>query len=548
MSNSNHFLTQLKHLKVCQLVLLFSAFIMLMSNSVTPSFAVGEAGTTTVGWGTTFYITKDGTLWGFGDNAQELLLKNDAYIDEPIVLLNDVKSVAANRYAVLAVKRDGTLWYWGRIGKYSSTVPSQLLTDVSSVALEPYYSNILMVLKTNGELFELEDKSFVKVEHDKKVKYIATGGSNRFFIDEDDVLWAWSTDKDGVSSGALGVGHTNPVLTPEKVLTDVQSVASYSSNTMIIRKDGSLWMCGNGDSGKLYTHEGIITGPVLSPIKVMDQVIQAAIYDNTFLAVKSDHTLWTWGDNQIVPDDLVPTKLEDNVLYVSVYSNMAIIKKDNTLWTGGGKKGTYKSETTNNNAFRLTAQNLQDSPSSWAIAEVREAEYRKLVPLDMQNDYMKIMTRSEFCTLAIICIEETTKMPIQNYLAQQNIELPKSLAFEDISNLSQVNKDDIFAAYALDIINGTSQTTFSPNKEITREQAARMLFATAAALGKTNTSKYPNFSDQSETAPWALESIGYVYDLKIMSGVGNNRFNPKGGYQRQQAYITMLHLYQYLTQ
>jgi len=75
-----------------------------------------------------------------------------------------------------------------------------------------------------------------------------------------------------------------------------------------------------------------------------------------------------------------------------------------------------------------------------------------------------------------------------------------------------------------------------------------MLFATAAALGKTNTSKYPNFSDQSETAPWALESIGYVYDLKIMSGVGNNRFNPKGGYQRQQAYITMLHLYQYLTQ
>jgi hypothetical protein len=32
-----------------------------------------------------------------------------------------------------------------------------------------------------------------------------------------------------------------------------------------------------------------------------------------------------------------------------------------------------------------------------------------------------------------------------------------------------------------------------------------------------------------------------------MSGVGSNKFDPKGGYQRQQAYMTVLRVYKKVT-
>ena len=75
-----------------------------------------------------------------------------------------------------------------------------------------------------------------------------------------------------------------------------------------------------------------------------------------------------------------------------------------------------------------------------------------------------------------------------------------------------------------------------------------MLTETAIAAGKTNHSIFPAFADANETAEWAKSYIGYVYDFNIMSGVGSNQFNPKGGYQRQQAYITLLRLYNNITQ
>lgn len=526
------------------LLVAFSVVLSVFAGFSVPAYAVGESGTTAVGWGTTFYVTTDGTLWGFGENAEDLIPGGGDYVDEPQQIMSDVKSVCANRYAVVVIKRDASLWYWGRIGGLSKvTQPTKIRDDVTSVGIEAYYSNVMLITTADGWLYELDKNEFKQVVHPQKVKFAATGGSSRFFINESDELWGWSTEKDGVGSGALGVGHGDPVLKPVKVMDDVQSVASYTSNTMIVRKDGTLWMCGNGVSGKLYTSNGIVDGPVLSPVKVMDNVLHAAIYDSRFIAVTRDNALWIWGTNVLGSNQNKPEKVATNVLYATIGGHIAAIKTDNTLWTGGNKDGVYQAEKSTKNELRLTAQGLQDVPAAWAIAEVREAEYRKLVPPAMQSDYSKIVNRSEFCTLAITCIEQAKQMTIESYLATQNITIPEASPFTDIGGLTERAKKDIMAAYALGIVSGTSATTFDPNSQITREQAAKMLTATAAAVGKNTTATVPMFSDIDNISGWAKPYIGYVFDVKIMSGVGGNKFDPKGGYQRQQAYMTMLRLY-----
>jgi hypothetical protein len=517
-----------------------------------PAFAMGESGPIAAGWGTTFYVKKDGSLWGFGKNDQGLLgAANGEYLSEPAKLLDDVKSVAANRYAVMAVKRDGSLWYWGRpAGMKKSEQPAKLLDDVAMVSMDEYYSGPVILCKNDGSLYFMEDDELERIAHGEKVKFVVTSGVNNFFINESDELWGWCTDENG-TNGSLGVGHTGPVPEPVKIMGDVQFVAGDNSNTMIIRKDSSLWMCGAGNQGKFFNGVTEIDGPVLTPIKVMDQVSHAALENMHFFAVKKDNTLWAWGnnDNQNLGGSHLsaPVKWASDVSSIAVgYQHKAVQKVDNSLWTGGRKDGVYQGSGTQNE-LRLTATELVDSPAAWAIAEVREAEYRKLVPPEMQSEYSKIVTRSEFCTLAVTCVEQTKKMTVEQYLVSAGKAVPESTPFQDIGLLPDRARKDIMAAYELGIVDGTSAVTFDPNKPITREQAAKMLTAAAAAMDQQTDAAVPAFADGDQIAGWAKPYIGYVFDAKVMSGVGENKFDPRGGYQRQQAYLTMLRLYKNIT-
>ncbi|WHH61338.1 S-layer homology domain-containing protein [Petroclostridium sp. X23] len=536
------------------LVLLLAMSVLLpVFISTQPVHAMGESSYIAAGWGTTFYVTKDGTLWGFGKNDQGLLMGSGKdYVSEPVKLLNDVKSIAANRYAALAIKRDGTLWYWGRLpGLDKSLEPVKLLDDVVMASLDPYNNQNILLCKTDGTLYLNSGKGFEQITHPAKVKLVALSDYNKFFINDKDELWGWCTNKNG-ADGSLGVGHTEAVLEPVKIMEDVQSVAGNSGDTMIIRKDGTLWMCGNGDDGKFYDGTTEINTPVLSPIKVMDNVMHAATYNSHFFAVKRDNTLWAWGandSNSLGKSHIsVPVKWASNVNSITVgYQHKVIAKTDNTVWTGGRKDGVYHAENSSQNELRQTASDLVDSPAPWALAEVREAEYRKLVPPAMQSEYSKVVNRSEFCTLAVTCIEQAKQMTVEEYLTLEGIEIPTSSPFTDIGMLTDRSKKDIMAAYALKIVAGTSATTFEPGNPITREQAAKMLTATAAVMGENSEAPVPAFADGESIENWAKPYIGYVFNAKIMSGVGGNRFDPKGGYQRQQAYMTVLRLYKKVT-
>ncbi|PKM56380.1 MAG: hypothetical protein CVV00_00355 [Firmicutes bacterium HGW-Firmicutes-5] len=126
------------------------------------------------------------------------------------------------------------------------------------------------------------------------------------------------------------------------------------------------------------------------------------------------------------------------------------------------------------------------------------------------------------------------------------MDVPAAWALAEVREgiaLTEIYRRDILAAYALGIVEGTSETTFDPMNPITREQAAKMLTATATALNMETDATLPVFEDASLISEWAKPYIGYMFDTKIMGGIGENRFDPKGGFQRQQAFMTVLRLH-----
>ena len=94
------------------------------------------------------------------------------------------------------------------------------------------------------------------------------------------------------------------------------------------------------------------------------------------------------------------------------------------------------------------------------------------------------------------------------------------------------------------IVNGTSDTTFSPNDPITREQLATILHRYARTYGGdlSHTGDLSAFTDQNLVSEYAREAMTWAVDKGILTGVGSSTLAPQGKATRAQV-VVMLHRY-----
>ena len=163
--------------------------------------------------------------------------------------------------------------------------------------------------------------------------------------------------------------------------------------------------------------------------------------------------------------------------------------------------------------------------SEWAKPELEKADENKLIP-DMLNgkDFTSNITRREF---AATCVKLYEKVSGKKGTKASN------------NPFTDTNDAEVLKAYNLGITNGTSETTFSPDALITREQMATMM---TRALNKSgvNTTIDVNavsnkFADHNEISTWALDGVYFMSARGVIKGVGENRFNVKGNATREQA-------------
>lgn len=173
---------------------------------------------------------------------------------------------------------------------------------------------------------------------------VSIGGTHTAVIKPDGSLWAWGRNDYGQVGNNGGADSVGPSGTPYqsapvKVLDNVVSVSCGNYHTAAIQGDGSLWVWGSNEYGQVGNSGGNASNngmPVqTTPVKVLDNVATVACGGDSTAAIKTDGTLWMWGEigHPTVP---TPKKVMDNVAAVSCdYMFSSAIKKDGTLWAWG---------------------------------------------------------------------------------------------------------------------------------------------------------------------------------------------------------------------
>ncbi len=115
------------------------------------------------------------------------------------------------------------------------------------------------------------------------------------------------------------------------------------------------------------------------------------------------------------------------------------------------------------------------------------------------------------------------------------LESGKSAGFEDVAQDAWY-KQSVDAAYENGIINGVSENAFGAGMPVTREDCAVICKNLLAARGvAVSGDEQAAFDDDSDIAGYAKDAVYAMRRAGVISGTGNNCFEPKGVCSRAMA-------------
>lgn len=247
--------------------------------------------------------------------------------------------------------------YYNQLGDYDREtiyIPSEEYKDKIEKNSNPKY----------------EIKTIKIADNVKHISYTGVGGLA--YITEDNELYGLGCNYLGNMMNPLISGEFGELISsPKFLLEDVLYAEITSMNAIALKSDGSVWIWG----GNLYGELGSILGEddekySLNPIKIMDDAILVSGSGDNFAVIKSDGSLWVWGNNTsgvvdgrnnesilaghgiepeiIVPEDMyckTPQKVMDNV---------------KNVWFGTPDRNTIAL-----GEYKIYAQRIDDSIYFW---------------------------------------------------------------------------------------------------------------------------------------------------------------------------------------
>lgn len=200
-------------------------------------------------------------------------------------------------------------------------------------------------------------------------------------------------------------------------------------------------------------------------------------------------------------------------------------------------------ETEKSEDYYVNLTSGKDIPSAYALSSIKKMREAGFLFNNASVRYTDNISRLDFAILAAEVFCKAKGVEIDEYIDQNNISL-------DFDKFTDTENAYVLLANKLGILNGTSETEFSPARGITRQEAAVMINNLAGLLGLSSNSDRQYFSDSSYFADWAREAIYNVSSIRnsegtaLMTGTEENKFSPWMVYSREQAYVTLWRLYE----
>ena len=283
-----------------------------------------EATTFSGGWQHSLAIRSDGTLWAWGHNElgqtgiTGLAIGWDSNQLTPaqVGTATNWAAVSAGNSHSLAIKSDGTLWEWGAAASGLQTTPAQVGTATNWTQVSAGAAHSLAI-RLDGTLWSWGSNNNgltgLGIDFDYDTGYgfqttpaqvgtatdwmqVSAGYRHSLAIKSDGTLWSWGWNTYGATGLGTAVGTQ---LTPAQVgtATTWTAVSAGSTHSLAIRSDGTLWAWGFNGNGR--TGLGTTTGDQTTPAQVGTATNWTAVSAGGAHshAVRSDGTLWAWGEN-----------------------------------------------------------------------------------------------------------------------------------------------------------------------------------------------------------------------------------------------------------
>ena len=273
-------------------------------------------------------LDENGALWAWGQNANRQISKDATYqylAPFKIELPAPVARFACGGDHVIVMDRTGTLWSWGYngrgqlgLGHTNPVVGSAQITkppgmgNITSLAASIYSSHAVDAAgkiwswgyNGNGELGDgssMNRSSPVPVDVTTgipAVRSVTAGGYHTMAAAVDGSIWAWGYN----GYGQLGIGSYSSNDKPVKLvagLTIASTLGTGLYHSLGVASTGDVWSWGNNGNGQLGINS---TNSVNSPVQTTaaagwSGIVQVAGGNSHSVAMKSDGSIWTWGDN-----------------------------------------------------------------------------------------------------------------------------------------------------------------------------------------------------------------------------------------------------------